>query len=238
MCSSVRGPAMAPSLVTWPMSRIGMPLALAAATSRATAPRTCEGLPGPPATVASNSVCTESTTASGGWRLSIVAMTVSRSPSIKTWTVGEAHPTRRARSPSCSADSSPEQYSAADSGLPHRWATCSARVDLPIPGSPPSSTTDPGTRPPPRTRSTSARPELCRPGSTAATASSATVRPAARGTASRFQVVAVDPSTRLFHSPQPEHRPAHLANSSPHDEQTSTVRAAGRVATAVMAAES
>src|SRR4051794_26214793 len=40
----------------------------------------------------------------------------------------------------------------------HCWATSSRRVDLPTPGSPASSTTAPGTSPPPRTRSSSPTP--------------------------------------------------------------------------------
>ena len=41
------------------------------------------------------------------------------------------------------------------------WAkACKSNVDLPIPGSPPKSTTPPGTRPPPRTRSNSSTPVL------------------------------------------------------------------------------
>ncbi|MNX84771.1 hypothetical protein D3C86_1165840 [compost metagenome] len=42
------------------------------------------------------------------------------------------------------------------------WATCKSKVDLPMPGSPPSSTSEPGTTPPPSTRSSSSRPLLKR----------------------------------------------------------------------------
>ena len=41
-------------------------------------------------------------------------------------------------------------------------AACSSSVDLPMPGSPPSSTSDPGTIPPPSTRSNSPMPVLSR----------------------------------------------------------------------------
>ena len=37
-------------------------------------------------------------------------------------------------------------------------AACSSSVDLPMPGSPPSSTSEPGTTPPPSTRSNSSMP--------------------------------------------------------------------------------
>ena len=51
--------------------------------------------------------------------------------------------------------------------------------DLPMPGSPPRSTSDPGTSPPPRTRSTSRRPMTRRSVSCAATSFSATTAGAA-----------------------------------------------------------
>jgi hypothetical protein len=55
-------------------------------------------------------------------------------------------------------DSSPVTTSAERSPPAYAAATSSSRVDLPTPGSPASSTTAPGTRPPPRTRSSSSTP--------------------------------------------------------------------------------
>ncbi len=52
------------------------------------------------------------------------------------------------------SDSSPETYSTGMRCARSR-ATCSKRVDFPIPGSPPISTTEPGTTPPPSTRENS-----------------------------------------------------------------------------------
>ena len=46
MCSSTRGPAIAPSLVTWPTSTIAVPLALAARVRWAAHSRTCATEPG------------------------------------------------------------------------------------------------------------------------------------------------------------------------------------------------
>ncbi len=46
MCSSTRGPASAPSLVTWPTSTIAVPLALAARVRWAAHSRTCATEPG------------------------------------------------------------------------------------------------------------------------------------------------------------------------------------------------
>ena len=92
-------------------------------------------------------------------------------------------------------------------------ATWSRSVDLPIPGSPPSSTTDPATSPPPRTRSSSPIPTGRRSSRVArrrhGTAGRAR-RPAgttadagARRGSSRTTV-----STRVFHSPQVRHWPS------------------------------
>src|SRR5262249_43790611 len=54
--------------------------------------------------------------------------------------------------------SSPERY-ATGAPVPDSLAAASSRsVDLPMPGSPPTSTAEPGTRPPPSTRSSSAMP--------------------------------------------------------------------------------
>src|SRR5439155_20735430 len=86
-------------------------------------------------------------------------------------------------------------------------------------GFPPTSTTEPGTMPPPSTKSNSARPvlhlgsaplvradrrtgglpDVCR--------ACLTARPPVRPTAS---------STSVFHAPQPSQRPAHFGCSAPH----------------------
>ena len=46
MCSSTRGPAMAPSLVTWPTKIMAMPICLAMRVNCAAHSRTCDTLPG------------------------------------------------------------------------------------------------------------------------------------------------------------------------------------------------
>src|SRR5438045_3990325 len=104
-----------------------------------------------------------------------------------------------------------------------RAAACMSSVDLPIPGSPPTRTTDPGTMPPPRTKSNSARPVFQRsradgfrsvrriggwPVETPLTA-----EPPDRPTAS---------STSAFHAPQASHLPPHLGWSAPHSVQRNT----------------
>ena len=46
MCSSTRGPAICPSLVTWPTSSTAVPPAFAKRTSSAVHSRSCETAPG------------------------------------------------------------------------------------------------------------------------------------------------------------------------------------------------
>ena len=92
-----------------------------------------------------------------------------------------------------------------------------------MPGSPPISTTAPGTMPPPSTRSSSDRPvgmravsssatwsSRCTP-ALAATSPAAAARPLALGVAR--------PSTRLFQAPHSPHWPCHFGYSAPHSWQ-------------------
>src|SRR6267378_219158 len=130
---------------------------------------------------------------------------------------------RSARRRSWSGDSSPETYSVETPWRSSLAAHCISSVDLPIPGSPPTSTTEPGTIPPPSTKSNSARPVFQRasadcfrsvrriggwPVGTPLTAE-ALNRPSAS-------------STRLFHAPQLSQRPPHLGWSAPHSVQRKT----------------
>ena len=77
--------------------------------------------------------------------------------SVRTRTRSVASPSRVARRPICSADSSPLTYSTGSrrDSADRAWIS---RVDLPTPGSPPISTTEPATSPPPSTRSSSDSP--------------------------------------------------------------------------------
>ncbi len=109
MCSRVRGPAIAPSLVTCPTRTMGTPVSLATVSRRATASRTWPGLPGAPAASADATVWIESTTASGGRAAAIAAARASRSVSASTATDGSRQPSRSARMATCTANSSPEQ---------------------------------------------------------------------------------------------------------------------------------
>src|SRR5579884_1270262 len=123
-------------------------------------------------------------------------------------------------------------------------------VDLPMPGEPPSSTSEPGTRPPPSTRSSSPMPVFMR--STGAAPTSARRRGASAGPkppppspppppgprtppeppiprAALRPPAARPPAGRsvssisVFQAPQEGHWPCHLASCAPQSEQTWTV---------------
>jgi hypothetical protein len=102
-------------------------------------------------------------------------------------------------------------------------------VLLPIPGSPPMSTIEPGTMPPPSTRSNSPMPDGTRAASLTSTASHGTAP--APGSSASVAWRALPPeatswrsSTKLFHSPQSGQRPSHFELSNPQAWQTKTER--------------
>ena len=141
----------------------------------------------------------------------------SLSPSVST-------PSRRARSATWRTDSSPVAYSTGWS-----WASaaahCKSSVDLPMPGSPPISVTDPGTSPPPSTRSNSAKPVVQRVSGTVtscATAAGRSPPDASRRPAPRVR--GSEKGASVFHSLHDGHCPLHRGASAPQDEQTNTVR--------------
>src|SRR6266545_2196900 len=115
-------------------------------------------------------------------------------------------------------------------------------VDLPIPGSPPTRTIDPGTMPPPRTKSNSARPVFHRGSAAPTTLPSlrgvATCPPSPRERApANLRAAPLPPpgdgvratgsSTSVFHSPQTSHLPAHRGWSAPQLVQRYIVLAFG-----------
>ncbi len=134
-----------------------------------------------------------------------------------------SRPRRSARRRTCSIASSPLTYRARWPAAAMRAAACSRMVDLPMPGSPPTSTAEAGTMPPPSTRSSSARPvgmraggaeEPCRP-------TNSTRRPPpslAAGPGPRTGAAAS--SCRVFHSPQASQRPCHFGWTPPQAWQT------------------
>src|SRR5262247_2334455 len=97
-------------------------------------------------------------------------------------------------------------------------ATWISSVDLPMPGSPPRSSTEPRTKPPPVTRSNSAMPEGSRGASwvVPASGSSGNLRPlrgARPGICGR--AVAEFSSAMVFHSPQASHLPCQRPYTAP-----------------------
>ncbi len=157
-CSSERGPAIAPSLVTCPTRTIATPVDFAVAVSAVVTERTWVTPPTTPSTSPAVIVCTESTTTRLGWTASMCPSTVCMSDSAARKTSSCVHPVRSARIRIWPADSSPDTYSARRPAWAHRCTTSSSSVDLPTPGSPASRLTDPGTTPPPSTRSSSLTP--------------------------------------------------------------------------------
>src|SRR4249919_545730 len=109
----------------------------------------------------------------------------------------------------------------------------SSNVDLPMPGSPPTSTTAPSTSPPPRTRSNSPIPvdtracSLCRTSLSAVTVCTSTLpaHPSRRAATAGFPAGASTISLSEFHAPQSAHCPCHLLWSAPHSEHTYAERA-------------
>src|SRR6266566_4457051 len=114
-------------------------------------------------------------------------------------------------------DSSPETYSVTTPWLSSRAAHCMRSVDLPMPGSPPTRTTDPGTIPPPRTKSNSARPVCQR-------ATASLFRSVRRiGGLAVGRLLTAEPLNRPtgssineFQAPHESHLPPHLGWSAPH----------------------
>ena len=158
MCSSTRGPASSPSLVTWPTRIRAMPLVLATCSSCAVTSRIWATEPGVEPTADDHRVWTESTTQADGCSCSSAATTALGLGLGESRRPLPPPPRRTLRSLTWAADSSPEtsRVETPRASMPSR--ACSSRVLLPTPGSPPTRTTDPATRPPPSTRLSSPRP--------------------------------------------------------------------------------
>src|SRR5678816_3057303 len=96
-----------------------------------------------------------------------------------------------------------------------------------MPGSPPTSTTEPATRPPPRTRSSPGRLVSRRPSGRAETSDRGrtpgpSIRPAAA-------VEDRTSSTKEFHSPHSGQRPSHFGDDAPQDWQAKTETGLGDI---------
>src|SRR5262249_16598541 len=106
-----------------------------------------------------------------------------------------------------------------------RSSAANSSVDLPIPGSPPSSTKEPGTTPPPSTRSSSLISVQRRISEEVTTSESRTGRESALALAEPpCDSGRTISSTSEFQFPQSGHLPSHLAAWKPQDWQTKRVR--------------
>ena len=203
-----------------------MPSPLASSIKRRADSRTWPTDPAGPSSSSTVTDWIESTTRTPGRPSRVRAVmrptSFSATTRIRSPTVPSSSPSRPARSRTCPADSSPLAYRTSPAVAVSPAAAWSSRVDLPIPGSPPSSTTDPGTSPPPRTRSSSEMPVGVRTGSASRRpardcgtwpAPGPVPAPAARPlwSGSRTSV-----STRVFQAPQVRHWPSQRRWAAPH----------------------
>ena len=109
MCSTTRGPAIWPSLVTWPTRMIAAPDFLAKRISACAEARTCVTVPGADSTVSVHMVWIELITIRRGTAPSDSVETISSTEvSAASCTGASASPSRSARSRTCATASSPE----------------------------------------------------------------------------------------------------------------------------------
>src|SRR5512147_1395145 len=108
-------------------------------------------------------------------------------------------------------------------------AAWSRSVDLPMPGSPPTSTAEPGTSPPPSTRSNSAMPVGSRGASRVSvprpSKEAALPLPPLMATSAGGPAGAAASSMMLFHSPQAAHFPDQREVTAPQAWQTKALEA-------------
>ena len=135
-----------------------MPRSFASCTSWCAHSRTCPTEPGAEPSSGSCTVWMESTTSTSGFTSSTAAITDGSDVSDTSHNRPSSVPRRSARKRTCwrlsSADTSRQRSPPAE----RAERTCSSSVDFPMPGSPPSSVTEPGTSPPSSTRSSSDTP--------------------------------------------------------------------------------
>ena len=166
----------------------------------------------------------ESITTASGFTRRIVSSTRSRFVSHSSRKLSLISPIRLALILICFKDSSPEIYStflAASDSFRH---TCRSSVDFPIPGSPPTNVSEPGTMPPPNTRFSSPIPALILssfPRDTSDSREGSALCLAPAETVFTVPPIPLDvmftlSSVNVFHALQPGHCPIHLADSYPH----------------------
>ena len=150
----------------------------------------------------------------------------SRSVSDKTYRFSLSTRSRSARILSCCSDSSPETYKIF-CDFPRYAQICSNSVDLPMPGAPPTKTSDPFTPPPPSTRSSSPSPvenRICRSDASSSWSFLGLLAASFVPLDALFAAGFLSSnSTMLFHAPQAGHWPCHLGVSLPHWLQINTL---------------
>jgi len=191
-----------------------VPACFASRISCAALSRTCDTLPGADASSGKYIVWIESTTMTEGFSSSTRRSTVVMSFSESTYMPVSEAPSRFARSRTCRADSSPDTYSTRPPARAMFASACVSSVDFPMPGSPPTSTTEPSTTPPPSTRSSSPMPEGLRSAASSGISSILTASAPAPG--ARFSFFSGGfpsgertSSTSVFQFSHSGHRPSH-----------------------------
>ncbi len=233
MCSRIFGPASVPSLLMCPISITGIPLVLEKRRSADAHSRTWVTLPGLVSASSVDMVWLESIITISGFTSLMCAKMFSSdvSHSILMFALSGCA-MRSARIFSWWALSSPLTYRMLRSGS--RSIVCRVSVLLPIPGSPPSSTIEPGTSPPPSTLfSSSSRVSIL--GSSFELISLRNsgrflLPPTVPRTDTAADRAAIEPvsadifiSLNVFQRPQLGHLPIHLADSCPQWSHTYAV---------------
>ena len=225
ICSRIFGPASVPSLFMWPISIIGVPEVFANLSNLAAHSLTCDTLPAELSTSEVLMVCMESITTISGLTLLIHAKIFSNdvSQNIRQLSLGDSF-ILCALIFSWWALSSPLTY---NTFLLIPNTVCSDSVLLPMPGSPPSSVSDPFTSPPPNTLLSSSSSISIRGSSVlemsfmfSAERVWGQTRPFVLNEDSLDGPAATLNSLNEFHSPHCGHLPIHLGDSCPQLLQT------------------
>ena len=211
MCSTTRGPAIWPSLVTWPTRISGAPERLAKRISACAEPRTCVTVPGADSIALGHMVWIESMTTRRG-----ILPSRQRGDDVLDRGLGGELDRRRRRGRAARRAAAPAPPPPRRRCRPRGGRRCASAaatwismVDLPMPGSPAISSTEPRTKPPPVTRSNSATPDGRRGASwvSPASGSSLNSRPLRGARPPPGAGAATPSSTSVFHSPQASHLP-------------------------------
>ena len=227
-CSSVLGPAIAPSFVTCAVITRTLSRSFTQLTSSFAQYLSWFTVPGTIPASAEYTVWIESIIVKTGLRESSASRISSRRIVQRTSIPCEERCRRSARSFICAADSSPETYRMrCEEPLfftenARLAAVCTRSVDFPIPGSPPIKIAERFSAPPPRTRSNSSMPVRIREVSFASTEESGTgftftetSEPRPAGLTAFESTIH---SSKEFHSPHSGHLPSQRGCEYPHPE--------------------